>query len=294
MPSQADSTPIPAAPTPAGAADIDIDALLDEAERLVHAAGRELAGDPLADADDAQSALDDPADGLPPEHDAASDALETAPTSTLGTEPAQPDAPSTEDPAMSANALTDLLDDLPPASEVECSVQWNEPAGTTSPLAAVPPELAAPPSGGSTADSAPSPDTPPPAIADAAPDNAHHAHLPQSATPDADAAADAQPAPTEAAEESAAPPELLTSESSAPTSAGDAKPAEPGERTRVPQRGLVVRALLTPLWLLAGGLFVLNLPFAGLSDESRRAVGFLAIGTAIMAAVAWLLPVLSN
>lgn len=292
MPAEADSTRTSTAPAPVAAEDVDIDALLDEAERLVHAAGRELAGDLLTDADDAPPALDETEDEPPPSDAAPQGDLEAAPVPIPDSEFAQPQAPAISDAAIAPSRISDPLNDPPPATETVVAPPSDEPIGVASTIEAEAPTATDMPVGDSAANRAPTSDVPPAANMDAAPEDQRVPPSPDHARPIQEVTPEAGAPDAEATGTSASPPELLTTESSPITSTSGATPAESGGSA--PRRGLVVRALLAPLWLLAGLLFVLNLPFARLSDDNRRVVGLLGIGTAIMAAVVWLLPALAH
>ncbi len=292
MSSEADSTRTSTAPALVAAEDVDIDALLDEAERLVHAAGRELAGDLLTDADEAPPALDETEDELPSSDAAPSGDLEAAHAPIPDSEIAQSEAPAIIDSSISPNQVSDSLDDLPPATETVVAPPSDEPVGVASTIEAEAPTATDMPVGDSAANRAPTSNVPPAENTDAAPDDRRIVSSADEARLSEDAAAEAGSPHAEAMQAAASPPELLTSESSPITSTSGATPAESGGG--VPRRGLAVRTLRAPLWLLAGVLFVLNLPFARLSDDTRRVVGLLGIGTAIMAAVVWLLPELAH
>lgn len=56
------------------------------------------------------------------------------------------------------------------------------------------------------------------------------------------------------------------------------------------ERRIGTRILLAPLVLVACVLALIDRPFSFLSAESRRAVGWVAIGTTVMGGLAWLLP----
>lgn len=290
MSAEADSTRTSTAPAPVAAEDVDIDALLDEAERLVHAAGRELAGDLLTDVDDVPPALDEAEGELPSSDPAPSDDVATAPAPTPDSEIAQLEAPAITDSSNLPIQVSDSLDDMPPATETVVAPPSDQPVGVASTIEAEAPTTTDAPVDDSAENSTPTSDRPPAANKDAALDDERVAPSPDHERPSEETTPEAGAPDAEATSTSSTPPELLTTESSPITSASDATPAESGGG--VPRRGLAVRALLAPLWLLAGLFFVLNLPFARLSDDTRRVVGLLAIGTAIMAAVAWLLPAL--
>lgn len=64
-----------------------------------------------------------------------------------------------------------------------------------------------------------------------------------------------------------------------------AKSAEPGP---VPSPGLVKRVLMWPVRGVIGLLILLDLPFSFLGTRIKSLIGWLAVGTAVMAAGVWL------